>query len=70
MAFCHPNAKAALSFALSLIAQLLVRPRPGCMEFSCYCEGASTGVSHLVERWESRYGELFSRATTSGRPTG
>ncbi len=59
VAFNYSNAKAAASVALSLVAQLLSRPRPNSAELVRYCEGALPLVLPLVERWESRYGELY-----------
>jgi len=61
VSFNYSNAKAAASVALSLIAQLLSRPRPNSAELVRYCEGALPLVLPLVERWELQYGELYPR---------
>jgi hypothetical protein len=60
-AFRATNAKPLSGLVLSVIAQLLRRPRGELPELVRYCEGASPLISPPVTRWESRYGPLVPR---------
>jgi len=61
VAFRAENAKNALAVALSLIAQLLERPRPKHASLTEHCAGSVQFVAPLVEQWEAKYGQLYER---------
>ena len=68
VAFRFENAKNSLALSLSLIAQLLARPKPDLDSLKEHCEAALPLISPLVEQWESKYGQLYEREA-SGNET-
>ncbi len=62
VAFRAENAKSAVSLVLSIIAQLFARPRSTSLELAEHCKGAVQFITPLVEEWERKYGELYTRA--------
>lgn len=69
VAFRFENAKSAFALSLSLIAQLLARPKPDLESLKEHCEGALPLVSPLVEQWESKFGQRYGRDTSEGEPS-
>jgi hypothetical protein len=67
VAYRHENAQRAMSFALSLIAQLLAAPKPNLREIARYCEGALPPAMQMVRKWERRYGQLYPREKRNGK---
>jgi len=61
VAFRAENAKNAAAIALSMITQLLARPRPIHTELVKHCEDALRFVEPLVAAWELGYGPLYER---------
>jgi len=61
VAFRAENAKNALLIALCLITQLLQRPMAKHATLTEHCAGSLQFVAPLVEQWEAKYGELYSR---------
>lgn len=61
VAFSSRNAKLALAISLSVLAQLLEKPRREKSELAHYCAGALALVTPLLRHWEEKYGELYSR---------
>lgn len=61
VAFRFENARNLLSMALSLIAQLLHKPRPEHAGLVEHCSGLLPVVMPIVDQWEERYGLLLDR---------
>jgi hypothetical protein len=61
VAFRLHNAKALAGATLSVIAQLLSRPRSTYPRLATYAAAAGTRIGPIVERWEARYGQLLRR---------
>ena len=68
VAFRAENARNAVAIALSLIAQLLTRPRPKLKELAEHCEGVSPLMEPLVEEWETARGPLWQRDAEQREP--
>lgn len=64
-AFRFENAKVAFALSLSLIAQLLLRPKPDLKNLVEHCQGSLPLVTPLVEKWESKFGMLYAREESS-----
>ena len=64
-AFCSENAKAATAVALSLIVQLIERPRDKHPELQRYCRSVSSNIKSVLTDWEARYGKLIGNQNTS-----
>jgi hypothetical protein len=62
VAFSYLNAKPVLGECLSIIAQLILRPRDEFERLKSYCNGLNSRISPLVECWEERFGELYKRS--------
>jgi hypothetical protein len=63
IAFRVENAKAAVQLSLSIIAQLLNRPKANFPELVRYCEGVRPRVMPIVAAWEEQFGFLFSHGS-------
>jgi hypothetical protein len=61
VAFRALNARVATATALSIVAQLLGRPRPELASLSEYCGPAIERIQPLVDGWEHDYGQLYQR---------
>lgn len=69
VAYRCANAKAVLGLALSLVAQLLERPRPEHAALAEHCQGMVAVMAPLVEKWEGRYGQLYDRQASDDGKT-
>jgi hypothetical protein len=61
VAFKFDNAKNALALSLSLLSQLLTRPKPSHKSLADHCQNSIPLVSPLVEQWEDMFGQLYER---------
>lgn len=61
VAFRFENAKNCLALSLSLIAQLLTRPKSNLHSLVEHCQGSLPLVVPLVDQWENKYGRLYER---------
>lgn len=61
VAFRLHNARALTGATVSMIAQLVARPRKVYPHLVTYAAAAGTRVKPILERWESRYGVLLAR---------
>jgi len=59
--FCGKNAQAITRESLSVVAQLLGRPREKNVKLVEYCRPALANIEPTVTRWEERYGQLYPR---------
>lgn len=59
--FQAQNARLAVSAALSIIAQLLARPRKEHADLVTFCGPALINVQPTVADWENDFGELYDR---------
>lgn len=64
VAFKFENAKNALALSLSLLAQLLARPKPNHKSLADHCQNSLPLVSPLVEQWEDMFGQLYERESS------
>ncbi|MGK2963755.1 MAG: hypothetical protein ACSLFK_16665 [Gemmatimonadaceae bacterium] len=62
VAFMAENARHAVGSALSLIAQLLARPRKEHSDLVAFCGPALTNIQPTIDAWEATFGELFDHA--------
>ncbi|MBW4420381.1 MAG: hypothetical protein KME13_14295 [Myxacorys californica WJT36-NPBG1] len=63
--FSYPNAKLVVGACLSLVAQLVLRPRNEFESLKSYCNALEPKISSLVRLWEERFGELYERIDES-----
>jgi hypothetical protein len=63
VAFRAVNARLVVGAALSIIAQLLARPRENHPELVKFCGPALKNLQPSVVAWETRFGELYNRDT-------
>jgi hypothetical protein len=61
VAFRAHNARLVASTALSIIAQLLARPRNEHAALVDYCGPALTNIQPTVDEWEREFGALYDR---------
>jgi hypothetical protein len=61
VAFRAVNARLVVGAALSIIAQLLARPREEHCELVAFCGPALTNVQPTVDAWETQFGPLWDR---------
>ena len=59
--FSYSNAKLVVGACLSLIAQLVLRPRNEFESLKNYCDVLEPKISSLAELWEERFGELYKQ---------
>lgn len=62
VAFRAENARLVVGAALSIIAQLLARPREKHAELVKFCGPALSNLQPSVIAWETKFGELYDRA--------
>jgi len=67
VAFRFDNAKKSLALSLSVIAQLLLRPKSDLQSLAEHCQGSLPLINPLVTQWESKYGQLYERKTLGGQ---
>lgn len=60
--FRFENARAAVTFALNILAQITRRPKPENKALVTYSAGAVKRLDPVLERYEKQYGQLFDRA--------
>ena len=61
VAFRAVNARLVVGAALSIVAQLLARPRSAHSELVAFCGPALTNVQPTVDTWEKQFGPLWDR---------
>jgi len=61
VAFRAVNARLVVGAALSIVAQLLARPRKEYAELVEFCGPALTNVQPTVDAWEAQFGPLWDR---------
>ncbi len=61
VAYRFQNAKSAVNVVLSLVAQLVTKPKEKYPRLQQYCDGLRRSMSPLVEKWENRYDMLYVR---------
>jgi hypothetical protein len=62
VAFSSENAQKATSLSLSIIAQLLQRPKKNFSALVGYCKGCKARVDQIVAAWEEEFGLLWQRS--------
>jgi hypothetical protein len=65
VAFRAHNARLIAGTALSIVAQLLTRPRSEHAALSKYCVSALANVQPTLDAWEKEFGVLFDRSVAS-----
>jgi hypothetical protein len=64
VAFRAHNARLATSAALSIVAQLLARPRIEHSSLVEFCRPALTNIQPTVDEWEKEFGQLYARSAS------
>lgn len=62
--FRFQNAKNVVAACLSIIAQLVLRPRDEYEHLKNYCAGLEPRINPLAVSWEEKFGELYKRTDT------
>jgi len=62
ISFGFTNVKEVVAGCLSLVAQLVEKPKPNLSELVFYCTGVRPNLGPVVASWEAHYGILFKRA--------
>jgi hypothetical protein len=60
--FASENAKNAAGLAISVVAQMMNRPKEAFPDLMSYCTGLRDRVEPIVKRWEERHGPLWDKA--------
>jgi hypothetical protein len=58
------NARLIAGSALSIVAQLLARPRSEHVALSKYCVSALTNIQPTLDAWEKEFGTLYDRSAS------
>jgi hypothetical protein len=62
VAFSSENAQIAAAHAISIVGQMIDRPKDALLELTGYCTGLRDRVQPIVTRWEEKYGPLWKRS--------
>jgi hypothetical protein len=63
--FCGSNARLVTAQSLSIVAQLLAKPRTSRPRLVEYCKPALANILPTLETWEAEFGKVYERPSSS-----